>query len=209
MLKTIIILLLSVFAPVKSMAQVSYPVITNVTSKADTIEALQRRERRKERVEKFWEPNHSWDIGIIGGVAGVQDDLAIGKRGLFGVNMTAAGIYLDALINLGKSSYDYETGDESGVTVFSFHGGYQIPISRYIRIIPVIGYGKVSEGTSSGTEWYVDYDYDVHHKYYENYGEKWFDYGATAVINIKHFNIYLTYTKHFIYGGIGVSFYGD
>ena len=149
-----------------------------------------------------FEANKKWSIGILAGAHGVFDDKA---RGVFGLNLTIKGIYLDFLGkgSSHKSDVRVDKWKESSGTVF--HLGYQIPLTRALRIIPIVGYYTLGKITTDGYDWKVTSS-GISNKTYTSVDSRGVDYGGILVINIKHVNIYAAGTAHTLYGGVAYQF---
>lgn len=65
------------------------------------------------------------------------------------------------------------------------HIGYQIPIVKNLRFIPVIGYAKIAYGTTDGSDYTISDSGIVHNKFSEKKSVSGLDFGGIAVINIK------------------------
>lgn len=76
-----------------------------------------------------------------------------------------------------------------------YHFGYQVPVTNWLRIIPMVGYAYDATGTTDGRAWDSD-NRGIHNNFNVEYKVKGFDYGAAVVFNIKHVNIQGTYTKY-------------
>lgn len=152
--------------------------------------------------ETFSFCNKSYSIGFLGGAVTFPSDNYV----MLGFNTTIYGVYFDfggfPRLNGEATS---NTGVHDDKYSLSTHIGYQIPITKWLRIIPMIGYSMKSEG-------YSDTGHGSLHPggmttdYYETGSSNGFDYGGQLVIGIKHLNIFGTYNKHSIYGGIGYQF---
>lgn len=151
----------------------------------------------------FKEINKKWNIGIIGGYVGYGRDMS---NGAVGLSLTIKGFYADFMG--WPSSHENDMGvdkwpDKKCNTV---HLGYQIPIVKRLRITPVIGYAKVSYGTTDGSDYEFSNSGTVHNKYYEKENISGFDFGGIATINIKKVNINLAVTRFALFGGISLEF---
>lgn len=145
--------------------------------------------------------NKTIDIGILGGVIGVQDNYSYGAMGL---NMTIYGVYADFMGWPKAHSNDVRVEKWHDKYSVACHFGYQIPLSKSFRIIPVIGYAKVEEGTTDGWDWKVGSNGIINKFHAENRVDG-FDYGGVLVINSGKWNIYASATRRIIFGGIGLS----
>ena len=114
--------------------------------------------------------NKSFDMGIIGGVIGVQDDYSYGALGF---NMTLYGIYADFMGWPKAHEDDVRVDKWHDKSSIAYHVGYQIPLMKYLRIIPIVGYAKVEEGTTNGWDWTVGYG-GIVNKFTAEKKSKWF-----------------------------------
>ena len=101
-----------------------------------------------------FDANKGYEIGLIGGVLGIYDDLSYGA---FGLNFTAYGIYVDFLgmPRAHEKSTDVDK-HENEKTSIGAHLGYQFPLTNWLSIIPVVGYASVKNGTTDGSFQYQE-----------------------------------------------------
>ena len=140
----------------------------------------------------------------LGGMGGA---IGLGSKtlGAGGFSLTICGFYADIIFK--GASHEDDTGvdtweDEKGIAT---HLGYQIPIRRWLRLIPLVGYCKVSEGETDGSDYYLD-DSGVHNKFVANWSDGGVDFGGMMVLHFGVFNIYLGGTTSSAYGGLGFEF---
>ena len=129
-----------------------------------------------------------------------------------GANLLVNGIYVDFLASDPEHKYartsDTKWNDH---VVFCINAGYQIPILKWLRIMPVIGYAQTNDGITdaSRTIWDVDeYSSNTYHPYKVTKGSRshYFNYGGGLSIQpCKWFSINLIGTAHAIYGGVGID----
>lgn len=127
----------------------------------------------------------------------------------FGLNVSILGFYVDFLIAPPENETNnhvenvYWQDDQAWVLNF----GYQIPVRRWLRITPLIGYSQTSYGVVDGSSVniHVDNEYSGHisHDYipYEKFHE--FNFGGAIAIRL--FNVWeinAAVTRRAIYGGI-------
>lgn len=125
--------------------------------------------------------------------------------GAGGINLSIWGIYADVFFS--PAAHTDDTGvdtweDDQGIAT---HIGYQIPIRRWLRLIPVVGYCKVSEGETDGSDYYIN-DSGVHNAFTANWSEGGVDFGGLMVLHFGIINIYLGGTTSSAYGGVGFEF---
>ena len=134
-------------------------------------------------------------------------------RFTFGANLMIAGVYLDFLSADPEHKYgptsDTQWDDHKA---FCINTGYQIPILKWLRIMPLVGYAQTNDGITDASQTYWDYDSDTglssYHPYKVTPGSRlhYFNYGGGLSIQpCKWFSINLIGTRHAIYGGIGVD----
>ena len=152
--------------------------------------------------EAFEYANQTWSIGIMGGGIGIFDDKT---RGGFGLNLTIKGIYLDFLGkgSSHKSDTKVDKWKESSGTVF--HVGYQLPVTKSFRVIPVIGYYTLGSTTTDGYDWKVTSS-GISNKTSTSIDSRGVDYGGILVLNSRHVNFYGACTTHALYGGVAYQF---
>lgn len=123
----------------------------------------------------------------------------------FGFNFTYKSIYVDFLVNgaeHGSSSQVGTWNDNQGIAV---HLGYKVPINEKLSLIPMIGYGEINEGITNGYKYSAD-ENGIHNSYSATWRHGGLDLGASAVLNMGKYDIYLTGTLWSVSAGIGVSF---
>ena len=147
--------------------------------------------------------NRAFAFCFCGGALGLNSKITLGGGG---VSMTICGVYLDFIgspTKHGGSTEVKKWKDTRGVT---FHAGYQVPIARWLRIIPEIGYYSVTEGTTDGSNYSVDKN-GIHNKYTVKWKDSGLDYGGVLVLHLFHcFDINFAVTKNTMYGGLGVDY---
>ena len=152
--------------------------------------------------EAFKTANGKWAIGIVGGGMGIFDDKA---RVVFGLNLTIKGVYLD-IMGKGsspKSEVRVDKWSESSGTVF--HVGYQLPVTKGFRLIPIVGYYTLGKVTTDGYDWKATSS-GISNKTSNSIDSKGLDYGGVLVFNIKHINFYAAGTRQTLYGGVAYQF---
>lgn len=134
--------------------------------------------------------NSDVTCGLMGGTLNYGEEY---HQFTFGFDIAICGIYLDIGINPRSHDNDSKNGkigtsdDEYN---FFIHAGYQIPLGKYLKVTPIIGYYYHSLGESY-TETYQTIDRTtgevktyVRNKYEGDERHKDFDYGIQAQINI-------------------------
>lgn len=151
----------------------------------------------------FKEVNNKCNLGIIGGYLGYGKDISNGGGG---VSFTIKGFYGDVMGWPPSHEKDMGVSKWPDKTSVSLHVGYQIPILKCLRFIPVIGFTKVASGTTDGSNYTISSSGTIHNKFSEKESISGLDFGGIAVINIKKININLACTKYTILGGIAMEF---
>lgn len=147
----------------------------------------------------FREVNKKWNISINGGYnhsAGV---------GLYGLGLTIKGFHITFGATGSTHENDVRVGKWKEKSGCIAHAGYQIPINKVIRIIPVVGISGAGEVLTDG------YDYEISNGTIQNetYSDIKckFDFGAHFVINpYKKLIINWAWTRYTLYAGVGFEF---
>ncbi len=144
----------------------------------------------------FADNNHHFTLGVQLGQAGVNTDYSgFG----WGISTSLYGVYVDFLCAGPKHRNDHHVNSSrpSDHEAFAINVGYQIPVTSWLRIAPIIGYCQTNYG-------YTDIPQERFHD---------FNYGAGLFIQpFKYFEIYGVYTSRAIYGGLALNlsaFAGD
>ena len=147
--------------------------------------------------------NQSAEIGLIGGALGINDDLS---SAALGFNLIIKGFYADLLLwpRAHANSTDVDKHEDEK-TAFGIHAGYHFPLTKWLSVIPIVGYAEVKNGTTYGSKYTIsngniNNSYDVKDK---NNG---FDYGGLLCFHINAVRLYAAGTRFGVYGGIGIGF---
>lgn len=147
----------------------------------------------------FSEVNRKWNISINGGYSPEK------KTGIYGLWATVRGFHVE-VGGLGSShEHDRRVGAWKEKASAMFHVGYQVPIVKAFRIIPVLGMTGVGEVTTDGYDYTFSDTDQVYNKVSTEIKYK-FDYGATLVVNHRSLIINLGATRYTLTGGIGLEF---
>lgn len=149
-----------------------------------------------------FEANKKWSIGLMGAYMHFPNDVS---RGAVGFNLRIKGFYVD-LMGWGSSherDVNYDKWDER--TSFVAHIGYQIPLFKCFRIIPIVGYASAGKTKTDGTDWSVDSG-GIKNEESSSTDASGVDAGGLVCINIRKLNIYLGITNHLYMGGVGIQF---
>ncbi|NDV84890.1 hypothetical protein [Bacteroides sp. 51] len=149
------------------------------------------------------EVNRKWNVGLMGGYVGYGKDLTSGAAGF---NLTIKGFYVDVMGWAPSHKNDMGVEKWSDKKCHLAHAGYQIPISKGFRLIPLIGYANVTAGTTDGSDYEFSESGEVHNKFTGDKTISGLDFGGAAVINIKKVNINLALTKYAMFGGVAIEF---
>lgn len=144
--------------------------------------------------------------GHFGAIGQAQD---LGLQ-IYVFNLSVYGFYFDIGLYPQDHASDVRVDVWDADQAFLCHFGYQLPISKYFTITPLIGYANDETGYTDGGQWYAD-DRGIHNKFVEEYSVGGFDYGAQVSVDIpiskndNRYDLILsgTYTKYCWYGGIG------
>ena len=120
------------------------------------------------------------------------------SNGAVGVSLAIKGFYADVMGWPSSHENDMGVDKWSDKMTTVVHIGYQIPIVKNLRFIPVIGYAKIAYGTTDGSDYTISESGIVHNKFSEKKSVSGLDFGGIAVINIKKVNINLAFTKYSI-----------
>lgn len=150
------------------------------------------------------------EAGITLGQVGSFSEYA---RFGMGANLLVNGVYLDFIEAGPQHKYNGQIKDIqwNDNCAFSINAGYQIPVLKWLRIMPLVGYAQTNEGVTDGsslhlsfgeetTTWYHDYKVTPGSRvHYLNYG------GGISVQPCKWFSVNAIVTRCAIYGGFGID----
>lgn len=150
------------------------------------------------------------EAGLTVGQAGSFTDYA--RFGL-GAYLLYNGIYLDFIKADPQHKFNSHVTNEkwNDNAVFCINAGYQIPVVKWLRIMPLVGYTQTNDGVTDGTSvhlssgdgtttWYHDYDVTPGSRvHYFNYG------GGLSIQPCRWLSINLIGSRYALYGGIGVD----
>ena len=158
--------------------------------------------------QNMFEYNKTIEFGIHFGAVDQHNGAHMGFQTLM-ANVAIYGVYLDVGGWAPAHGRDVNVGKWDDEKCFAFHGGYQIPIARWLKITPMIGYYNHQYGHTNGWDWTVD-NHGIKNKFNASWKSVGFDYGGQIQFNIKcsdniNFNIMGTLTKNMWYGGLGIG----
>lgn len=146
--------------------------------------------------------NHHYEIGFQGGAIGLGKEFVLGG---FGFNVTVWGVYFDMLIHGAEHAGSTKLGPWNDKQGIALHLGYQIPITEWLRIIPLVGYGEINEGITDGSQYTIDKN-GIHNRYRATWRHGGFDAGGALCFNFKFVSVYLTGSIWSVSGGVGFAF---
>lgn len=159
--------------------------------------------------QNIFEYNKSFEFGLgysrSGTFAAMRDPKVTALNSAH-VYLLFYGFYIDAggcknkdhTRNLGIEKYD---GYKNGY----LHVGYAIPVCRWAKIIPNIGYFYWAKGYWDGLDYTVDSN-GIVNEFYAEHTYKKFDIGVTLSATFaKYFNAYVNVTLNNISVGLGAA----
>jgi hypothetical protein len=154
--------------------------------------------------DAFQEANKNrWSVGILGGAIGLFDEDA--TVGAIGLNFMGYGFYVDFIGWPSGHENDTRVDTWRDKTSFGVHAGYQLPVTKSFRIIPIVGYYRSGETVTDGSRW-SSTSTGIRNSSYNEDAARGFDYGAVLVYNYKMLNVFGACTRGAVYGGIGIEF---
>lgn len=141
-------------------------------------------------------------FGLTLGVVGWQD---YQPTPAIGFSLQFFGVYFD-LMGLPINHRD-DVGTETWIdeTSFAAHIGYQLPITKTVRIIPIIGAADCGTVTVNGAQWHFENGHIVNDTKYNGDGGGGLDYGGILVIHHKKWNFSAAYTNHTVYFAAAIT----
>lgn len=150
----------------------------------------------------FAEVNKAWNISIVGGYVGYSDPI---KYGAAGLSATIKGFYIDFMAFSNAHGNDVRVGKWNDKTSLLCHAGYQIPVVKSFRIIPIIGYAYVTSGVTDGWDWSIGNN-GINNKYHSDQSISRFDYGGVMAFNYRRVLFSVGATRSILFGGVGIEF---
>ena len=141
-------------------------------------------------------------FGLTLGVVGWQDDQ---PTPAIGVSFQFFGVYFDMMGLPAAHSNDVGTETWVDETSFAAHIGYQLPITRTVRIIPIIGAADCGTVTVNGAQWHFENGQIHNDTKYNGDGGGGLDYGGILVIHHKKWNFSAAYTNHTVYFAAAIT----
>lgn len=146
----------------------------------------------------FKEVNHKWNIGIGGGYNTSM------KVGSYNVCLTVRGFHLTIGGTGSSHKHDVNVGEWEEKASMMAHLGYQIPIVKAFRIIPVVGVAGAGTSYTDGYDWNVSHG-QINNKTSTDMSYR-FDYGAHLVFNHRKLMINVGVSRYIVSGCIGLEF---
>ena len=152
--------------------------------------------------DNFKAENHHWNLGLLFGGIGQTEDLGMP---VFAVSTTIYGFYFDVGVCPSSHKSDVRVDKWDDNEALMFHAGYQLPLTKWFRVIPIIGYSHCASGTTDGSNYHVTSN-GIHNKFTADESFSKFDYGTASVFNINHINLQAAITRYSWYLGVGYEF---
>ena len=108
----------------------------------------------------FKKANNTFNIAIHFGGIGCSQDLGLQE---FLVSTTIKGVYADFGGWPSKHGSDVDVDVWDDDKALTCHLGYQVPVTNWLRIIPMVGYAYDVTGTTDGHDW--SYNNGIHNKF--------------------------------------------
>ena len=130
--------------------------------------------------EVFAEGRKKLSFGLHFGAIGQAQDL--GLQIIVG-SVTFYNVYVDfgGWPQAHGSDVRIDKWDED--RAYLFHAGYQVPVTRWLKVTPMIGYACDETGYTDGSDWRVT-DSGIHNKFHADKEVKGFDYGGQVTFAI-------------------------
>ena len=129
----------------------------------------------------------------------------------WGVGVSLFGVYLDCLISGPQHKFDKHVNSTKwdDDAEFAINAGYQIPITSWLRVAPIVGYCQTSYGKTDASTVNVevtDHHGRIYHDYHATERFHYFNYGGGIFIQpFRHVEFYAVGTVRAIYGGISLN----
>lgn len=147
----------------------------------------------------FKEVNSQWNISINGGYNHSA------KLGVYGFGLTIKGFHLTMGGTGSSHEHDVEVDTWKEKSTCMIHAGYQIPITKSFRIIPIAGMAGAGEVITDGADWNVSPNGTINNKTTHDMKYK-FDYGVHLVYNHRKLIVNLAASRYTVFAGVGLEF---
>lgn len=121
-----------------------------------------------------------------------------------GCSVTAMGVYADGGFWPRHHAQDVRVDEWDDEQVWSFHLGYQVPLTKWLRVTPIVGYYDHKSGTTDGSNWRAD-GYGIHNSFDVTDHYSGVDYGGRVTLNFGMLNVDATMTKNEWSVGVGLE----
>lgn len=166
----------------------------------------------KAQMFDFSNNKEDFTVGLNLGVVGYHFDGQIDKTYAdfgYGISVSILGIYLDFMYQSpehkwGNKIMPIEYNDHTALTI---NVGYKIPVTKWLRLTPLIGYSNVTTGITDCSTVNVEYEsHAIYHDYDVEEIYPHFNYGVGLSLKpIKWIEIGGVCTAHSVYGNISLD----
>ncbi len=128
-----------------------------------------------------------------------------------GVSLSCYGVYLDFLLSGPQHQNDNHVNNTlwQDDEAWSINIGYQIPILKWLRIAPIIGYAQENYGVTDASTVNISVNENsgsIYHDYYPMERFHHFNYGGGLFVQLgRYVELYGVGTRYAVYGGIGLN----
>ena len=126
-----------------------------------------------------------------------------------GINLSISGLYLDFIYQSPQHRWDRHVtqAEYDDHTALAINVGYQIPVSSWLYVTPLIGYSNETTGKTLGNSIGIDVERrSIYHEYKRLTMENHFNYGVGLMFRpIEMLEIGAVASSHALYGTISFS----
>jgi hypothetical protein len=157
--------------------------------------------------------NRRASIGVNLGVVGYDLTSQSVEKNLSGfgtgINLSISGLYLDFIYQSPQHRWDRHVtqAEYDDHTALAINVGYQIPVTSWLYVMPLIGYSNETTGKTLGNSIGIDVERrSIYHEYKRLTMENHFNYGVGLMFRpIEMLEIGAVASSHAIYGTISFS----
>ena len=157
--------------------------------------------------------NRRASIGVNLGVVGYDLTSQSVEKNLSGfgtgINLSISGLYLDFIYQSPQHRWDRHVtqAEYDDHTALAINVGYQIPVTSWLYVTPLIGYSNETTGKTLGNSIGIDVERrSIYHEYKRLTMENHFNYGVGLMFRpIEMLEIGAVASSHAIYGTISFS----
>ena len=157
--------------------------------------------------------NRRASIGVNLGVVGYDFTSQSVEKNLSGfgtgINLSISGLYLDFIYQSPQHRWDRHVtqAEYDDHTALAINVGYQIPVTSWLYVMPLIGYSNETTGKTLGNSIGIDVERrSIYHEYKRLTMENHFNYGVGLMFRpIEMLEIGAVASSHAIYGTISFS----